>query len=231
VRTVKALGSFLVLALRPVRHAGRIWSWWPLVLASATLVAGVLGLALPTKFPLDRAWTVALVLTVMLLLTLHAAVRMYLDMHPEFPSHHLDLGNPMYVERADEWGDLLLLNVAFTSRHDRNISLRFDLFWKKDYGHGRSVGPSSFSPYHGSLGTLDVIEQPAAVDPFTSLSGHLALSPASAFGVEGEHGDVVLEPGVTLTLRLTDLVSGARIDVPVPVRQIMTPREATTAGG
>jgi hypothetical protein len=145
---------------------------------------------------------------------------------PHFPRRRLDLGNPMYFSGEGRLDDAILFHLTYTNRSETAVALTIVLFWEWERTEGEMFGPHSLSPVTRGLGDLKVLQQPIAVEPHRPISGHVAFSVATAFGVtKGNYADGVLRPGMRLFLRVTDFVSDAEIDKPLPVRALMTPRD------
>jgi hypothetical protein len=215
-----AIWGVLRYALGPAaKHGGRIFGWWPVVasiLAIGTPLAGLL-----TAAPM--AWLIAGGLAILFALLLRAAAHFYSQVNPGFPRHMLNVDRLWYADfenlpHETKEVRLLFLPITFTNREpSRRLSLQLDLLWQRGEGE-LSMGPYRLSHYRGKL-SGDVLVPPVAVDPETTVTGDLIFTGDLAFGLEyGDLVEVYVKPHYDMILRVTDHVTGATMETPVPLR-------------
>jgi hypothetical protein len=145
--------------------------------------------------------------------------RLQREANPEFPRHSLDLGKRLTqltlpANHPDAGKRVVFLRVEFTNREPRRkVSLDFDVMYTY-----RDIGTFSLFHYRG-LDIPEIFASPLAVDPETHVKRKLCL--AGDFDWVFDSGDpddiyVTINPNAELTLHVTDHVTGAVVEYPVP---------------
>jgi hypothetical protein len=150
------------------------------------------------------------------------AIGLYREAHPEFPQHALSVEPMWYADLPDKFDAsretrVLFLPIEYTNRDPtRRVSLDFDLLWHRDV-QGQVMGPYVVSHYRGR-NIPDVLSTPLAVEPQTHIKGDLSFDASGASWVFefGELTEVSVNGWFRVYLRVTDHVTGAALEFPVP---------------
>jgi hypothetical protein len=218
-RRLRLLGRFLGFAFGPIRGLPTALQWVPTVIAVAAGVLGIIGLSIPSKIHLSRPSAIALASIALVLLFFIAALRLWVRVHPDFPSHIIRLGRPWIITDPDSNEKLVLLDVKFTNREtNRRVHLNLDVFWLLRQGERKSLGPYKLFPRTRPLGTLPLMTYPTDVGPEAFVE-RIAVFDVSVPGVDAgeEASDFTAPERFDFFVRLSDDLSGAELDVPLEV--------------
>ena len=205
-----------VFTFGPLKKTGSILTWAPTVIAVLGVLATAVGVSIPTK--VGGLWLAVAGLTALCLLLLWSVYRMHRVAFPDFPPHKIGFAYPMLISKEGErLFDLLLLELSFTSRHTRRMSLEVTLFYERVVD-GQVTGPHEWRPETGPLGSLELLEQPIEVEPDKHVGGKLAFRVYGFLFKESDVGEALLKPDYRVRGHLVDNVSGAETDVALPVQ-------------
>jgi hypothetical protein len=136
----------------------------------------------------------------------------------EFPAHRLSLKPPRYLD-APKWDvRLLFLPISYTNRGNRGVSLEIDLLWRRVV-EGGTLGPYRVSRSRHARDLEDAIDLPLDITPHRTEEGDLLLEPYESWVFEFGEFEVWVKDDYELSLHLTDYVSGATMERPIPRRE------------
>ena len=142
--------------------------------------------------------------------------------HPEFPPHDLQIERPwsglLPLEPGQEDVRVMFVPIRYTNRQrDRAVSLQFDLVWE-----GRDLGAHTVSRAWRAEALPNIIKLPLHVGSDRTEQGDLAFEPHESWVFEFpeayDSAEVWVKSGYEIRLRVTDHVSGATLEQPVPER-------------
>jgi hypothetical protein len=145
--------------------------------------------------------------------------RLQREANPQFPRHSLNLGKRLTQltlppNHPDAGNRVVFLQVEITNREPRRkVSLDFDVMYTY-----RDMGPFNLFHYRG-LDIPEIFARPLAVDPETHVKGEICLAGDFNWVFDSNDPDdiyVTINPHAELTLRVTDHVTGAVVEYPVP---------------
>jgi hypothetical protein len=156
-----------------------------------------------------------------------AAAEYHGELNPEFPRHKLTVDRMWHADLpgiTDEQTRVLFVPISFTNREpSRRVSLQFDLLWTRVSGD-QALGPYKLYSYGSDDRITEKLPKllvtPLSVQPETTREGYLLFAADLGFIFDFSHEVAVsMKAGFALTLRLTDYVTGATVEYPVPGAQ------------
>ena len=156
---------------------------------------------------------------------------------PGFPRHALTIDPPWWVDVDGEDGKqerMILLPLSYTNREpEQRVSLEFQVMWVEFLHHlAPALGPYEVRPYTRRR-MPDVITSPTAIEPQTTLKGHLQLNAdyEFAFDFDEESWGVHAKPDFRVFVRVTDHVSGGLLEQDLPPSKPRIADTPTVTGG
>jgi hypothetical protein len=134
---------------------------------------------------------------------------------------HFDLDRLWQIPPKDVRERLLVVDLDFTNRQRGNrVRLNVDLMWQLRLG-GKEMGrPLPFLHYFQDVGH-NQLHPPLDVGAQEGIKGPLVfrVTGEESFLRFADNGDVFVMPRTVISVRLTDLVSGDVLDIPLDVPQ------------